>query len=65
MGDRSESGSSFQRRRPVARGDSGGRGAGRGDRPRPSRSDRRVVRGRAEPRARAGATRARDQFRIE
>ena len=51
--------------RPAARREPGGDPGGRGHRPRPRRGDRRVVRGRAEPRARRGATRARAALRAQ
>ena len=49
----------FGERRPADGGDAGGGRGGRGLRARPRRDRRRVVRRRAEPRARPGAARAR------
>ena len=52
LGDRAEPRAPLRQRRPAARGEPGGDRGGRGDRARPRRGDRRVVRRRGEPRAR-------------
>ena len=58
LGARPESRPPLRRRRPADRGGAGGGRRGRGIRPRPRRDRRRVVRRRAEPRARRGASRS-------
>ena len=63
LGDGAEPRAPLRHRRPAARGDAGGDRGGRRHRPRPRRVDRRVVRGRGEPRARRGAARARPPLR--